>query len=175
MLTAFRKQNWKILLGCFFVSLNPLQVQIKPIYEIIFYSPDAMFQSPIGTNKTEYVVGFFIPFVARFNPLQVQTKRIEKSFKHLYPRAVSIPYRYKQNSTRVLKSEEVSKSFNPLQVQTKQYLFLMHFLLVWCFNPLQVQTKQIEGVDKEWALGACFNPLQVQTKQELKEADVFVI
>jgi len=24
MLTAFRKQNWKILLGCFFVSLNPL-------------------------------------------------------------------------------------------------------------------------------------------------------
>jgi hypothetical protein len=24
MLTAFRKQNWKNFVGCFFVSLNPL-------------------------------------------------------------------------------------------------------------------------------------------------------
>ena len=98
------------------------------------------FQSPIGTNKTNLFPKKTSPF-----------------------RAVSIPYRYKQNCGRVNLRKLEKECFNPLQVQTKRSLSKQGSVTGVSFNPLQVQTKLYHI--KVFRIGGySFSPLQVQTK-----------
>ena len=102
--------------------------------------------------------------LSRFNPLQVQAKLLPFKFLIVEVVAVSIPYRYKQNSVNYDSYISFWFCFNPLQVQTKPYYVAYCSEYVYQFqSPIGTnktkQKFQLHGTSKS------FNPLQVQTKR----------
>ena len=125
------------------------------------------FQSPIGTNKTQSLSFSTQLTKWSFNPLQVQTKPGKREVYARTHFVVSIPYRYKQNLNLSLLPKKMVTGFNPLQVQTKPS-YEDDLMTLVCGVSIPYMYKQNGPITPRLLIfNISFNPLQVQTKPSI--------